>query len=324
MPVLDLSHFGKECGIHLFLIRIGVVPLSNFTLQWSIENADHGKLLRDFLKEQHISRRALTDIKFSGGRISIDGEEVTVRRPVCTGELVKVEFPREVKSESMEAEDIPLNIIYEDDALLVVYKPAGMSTIPSREHPTGSLANGIIGYYERISLFATVHIVTRLDRDTSGLVLIAKHRHIHHLLSHQQKDGRIKRVYEALAEGTFTNKFGTIEKPIGRKRNSIIEREVQEGGQYACTHYEVIQQFPTYAHVKLKLETGRTHQIRVHLSSIGHPLMGDDLYGGSPSKITRQALHCRKLEFFHPILKESLQFEATMPFDMQRLLGFED
>lgn len=320
MPVLDLSHFGKEYGIHLFLIRIGVVPLSNFILQWKIEKADDGKLLRDFLKEQDISKRALTDIKFSGGHISINGEEVTVRRPVYAGELLKVEFPREIKSESMEGEDIPLNIVYEDETVLVIHKPAGMSTIPSRDHPTGSLANAVIGYYERINLSATVHIVTRLDRDTSGLVLIAKHRHIHHLLSNQQKDGRIKRVYEAIAEGTFLNKHGTIEKPIGRKTGSIIEREVQEGGQYACTHYKVIQQFSTYAHVTLQLETGRTHQIRVHLSSIGHPLMGDDLYGGNTSKITRQALHCCKIEFFHPILKKTLQFEASVPFDMQQLL----
>lgn len=295
--------------------------MSNFTLQWSIEDADHGKLVRDFLKERGISKRALTDIKFSGGRISINGEEVTVRRPLNTGDLLKVDFPIEVKSESMAGEDIPLNIVYEDDTLLVINKPAGMSSIPSREHPTGSLANAIIGYYEHINLIATVHIVTRLDRDTSGLVLIAKHRHIHHLLSNQQKEGKIKRVYEAIAKGTFLDRLGTIEKPIGRKKESIIEREVQEGGQYACTHYEVIKQFPAFAHVKLKLETGRTHQIRVHLSSLGHPLLGDDLYGGDLSEIGRQALHCCKIQFIHPILREKFQFEVPLPKDMNQLLA---
>lgn len=294
--------------------------MSNFTLQWKIETADHGKLVRDFLKEQDISKRALTDIKFSGGRILIDGEEVTVRRPLHNGELLKVEFPIESKSESMSGEDIPLDIIYEDDSLFVVNKPAGMSTIPSREHPSGSLANGIIGYYERINLQATVHIVTRLDRDTSGLVLIAKHRHVHHLLSKQQKEGKVKRVYEAIAEGTFLYEKGTVEKPIGRKSDSIIEREVQEGGQYACTHYEVIEQFPAFAHVKLILETGRTHQIRVHLSSMGHPLLGDDLYGGHLSKMNRQALHCCHIQFFHPIIKETFQFAAPLPSDMKQLL----
>jgi 23S rRNA pseudouridine1911/1915/1917 synthase len=293
--------------------------LSRFTLQWKIKSADEGKLIKDFLKDEEISKASLTDIKFSGGRISLNNEEVTVRKSLKTGDVLLVEFPNELRSNSMKGEVIPLNILYEDPYLLIVNKPAGMNTIPSKEHPSGSLANGIIGYYEQISFSSTVHIVTRLDRDTSGLVLVAKHRHIHHLLSKQQKEGSVKRGYIAFAEGVFAEKKGTIEKPIGRKATSIIEREVQEEGQYACTHYEVLKQFPSFAQVKLNLETGRTHQIRVHLVSMGHPLLGDDLYGGEVSLINRQALHCYSLSFFHPIQKETLNFEIPLPSDMEFL-----
>lgn len=276
--------------------------------------------MKEFLKEQEISKTALTDIKFAGGAIRVNGEEVTVRRPLQEGDDLSVLFPLEKVSESMQGEDIPLHILYEDSSLMVLYKSAGMSTIPSREHPRGSLANALIGYYEKINLAATVHIVTRLDRDTSGLVLVAKHRHIHHLLSKQQRGGQIKRVYEALAEGVFSSKRGTIERPIGRKKDSIIEREVQEEGQYACTHYEVIKQNEAFAHVRLILETGRTHQIRVHLFHLGHPLLGDDLYGGQRQAIKRQALHCAQLTFFHPIKKESLHFSFPLPTDMEEVL----
>lgn len=291
----------------------------NFILEWKVPPADNGKLVRDFLQLQEISKAALTDIKFAGGAITVNGEEVTVRRQLEAGDILTVKFPEEFKSDTMLGEEITLDILYEDAYLLVVNKPAGMSTIPSREHPTGSLANAIIGYYEKINHAATVHIVTRLDRDTSGLVLIAKHRHIHHLLSKQQKNGKVQRVYEAFAQGVFSENRGTIEQPIGRKRDSIIEREVQQEGQYACTHFKVIKQYPVFAYVQLRLETGRTHQIRVHLSYIGHPLLGDDLYGGEALYMNRQALHCGHLTFLHPIKKEMLQIEISMPLDMQRL-----
>lgn len=292
--------------------------MSNFTLQWRIEKQDSGKLVREFLSEREISKASLTDIKFSGGRISVNEEEVTVRRVLVTGDLLQVEFPRE--ESTVQGEDLPLDILYEDPYFLVVNKPAGMNTIPSREHPSGSLANGLIGYYLRSGVAGTPHIVTRLDRDTSGLVLVAKHRHIHHLFSKQQRKGLVERTYEAIAEGVFTNGQGKIEYPIGRKKDSIIEREVQEEGQYACTHFHVIKQYEAYAHVRLKLETGRTHQIRVHLSHIGHPLCGDDLYGGTKREIMRQALHCCQLSFHHPFTKEILKYEQPLPLDMKRLL----
>lgn len=291
-----------------------------FTLHFEIQERDHGKMIREFLKEQEVSRTALTDIKYKGGRISINGVEVNVRKVLEVGEILLVEFPEEKRSEGIQGEDLPIEILYEDDYLLVVNKPPGMNTIPSREHPKGSLANGITGYYEKIGLNSTAHVVTRLDRDTSGVVLIAKHRHVHHLFSKQQQEQKIGRTYEAFAEGIFLRTQGTIDAPISRSINSIIERVVNPDGQYACTHYEVLSQCLSFAHVRLTPETGRTHQLRVHLSFLGHPLLGDDLYGGTDELIERQALHCRSIRFYHPFFKKEFEFTAPLPNDMHKLI----
>jgi 23S rRNA pseudouridine1911/1915/1917 synthase len=294
--------------------------MARFMLKWKIESSDVGKSVKEFLKEQKISKTALTDIKFRGGKIAVDEQEVNVRYPLQINDTLIIIFPEEEPSVGLLPEIISLDIVYEDEYVLVINKPQGMNTIPSREHPTGSLANGLIGYFQSIELQATTHIVTRLDRDTSGLVLVAKHRHVHHLLSEQQKRGLIKRTYAAFAEGIFKTISGSIEEPIGRKNSSIIEREVRRDGQYALTHFRVIQQFPSFAWLELQLATGRTHQIRVHLSYIGHPLLGDDLYGGGMESMSRQALHCKQLWFKHPFLNETLKFSSELPNDMKRLL----
>ncbi|MBI0579710.1 RluA family pseudouridine synthase [Neobacillus cucumis] len=293
---------------------------SQFELKWVIEKMDADRQIKDFLKDEEISRTALTDIKFKGGKILVNHEEVNVRYKLKTNDVLTLIFPKENPSEGVIGEDLPLNILFEDEYLLVVVKPPGMSTIPSREHPMGSLANALVGYYQQIGLESTSHIVTRLDRDTSGIVLIAKHRHVHHLFSKAQQKGMVKRTYEAFAGGMMEDNEGTIEKPIGRKEDSIIEREVRLDGQYACTHYKVMKRHKAFTHVELQLETGRTHQIRVHMSSIGHPLLGDDLYGGETTLLKRQALHCKKITFTHPFLKKEMTFTTKLPDDMQELL----
>ncbi|MGN1401533.1 MAG: RluA family pseudouridine synthase [Bacillus sp. (in: firmicutes)] len=292
--------------------------MTRFELKWNVGPDGHGKPLREFLREKSISKAALTDIKFKGGSILVDDEEQTVRYHLTEGESVKVLFPEEKPSEGLIPEDLPLRIVYEDQHVLVVDKPAYMNTIPSREHPCGSVANGIIGYYQRTGVMSTFHVVTRLDRDTSGLLLVAKHRHGHHILSEQQKKGTVNRTYEALVHGRLSGE-GTVEEPIGRKGTSIIEREVRADGQYACTLYRAIEFCGEYTRIELNLRTGRTHQIRVHMSHLGHPLLGDDLYGGSTEKMDRQALHCKKLSFIHPISEERLTFTADLPEDMKRI-----
>lgn len=283
-----------------------------------------GVLLREALSIWGISKRALTAIKFEGGFLAVNGEERNVRHQLQKGDVVDVYFPREEVSEGLTVEHGYLNIVYEDNAVLILNKPPYQSTIPSREHPVGSIANFVCGYFEQQAVYSTVHIVTRLDRDTSGLLCIAKHRHVHHLLSQAQKNRQISREYEAIVHGHIREDTLSIIAPIGRTDTSIIEREVREDGQFAHTDMRVINRFTVNGeqrtHVKLILHTGRTHQIRVHMAYIGHPLLGDELYGGSRASIARQALHCVTLMLYHPFTGEKLLFGSELPEDMQQLL----
>ncbi|MBM7717351.1 RluA family pseudouridine synthase [Siminovitchia sp. FSL H7-0308] len=294
--------------------------MRQYKLSWIVKSSENEKTIKQFLVEKQISRRALTKIKFQGGSIKVNGIEKNVRYVLKFGDRLEVEFPEEAKNEQLTKENIPLDILYEDRDLLVVNKPPQMNTIPSREHPGGSIANALAYYYEQKGISAAVHIVTRLDRNTSGLLLVAKHRHAHHLCSILQQKNEIARSYEGVASGVFSKKEDVIDAPIGRKLSSIIEREVRDDGKRAVTKYEVLQQFHDAAHVKIWLETGRTHQIRVHFSYIGHPLLGDELYGGPTDLMKRQALHCSELRFFHPFLHKELHFNAPLPLDLKQVL----
>lgn len=291
------------------------------SLQWAVAEPEQDQLLREFLKSKDISKRSLTHIKYDGGKIEVNGVESTVRRKLTKGDVVKITFPEEIRSHSLKGEPIQLDILYEDDWVLVINKPPFMNTIPSREHPHGSVANAIAGKYDLQAYPGAVHIATRLDRNTSGIMLVAKHTHAHHLISMMQQEGSVHRFYTAIVHGSLNPPKGIIRSPIGRKDSSIIEREVRADGQIAITHYETLKRFPGLTVVQLKLETGRTHQIRVHLQSIGHPIIGDDLYGGKQELINRQALHCSELNFDHPFTGEQMTFETSLPKDMQNLLS---
>ena len=281
-------------------------------------------LLRDAIRKYGISKKALTSIKYEGGKILVNGEEKTVRHELKVGDVVSLIFPEEKKSEGLIPEFGDFPILFEDDHILIILKEAGISTIPSREHPNGTIANKVAGYYQSKGIASTVHIVTRLDKDTSGIICIAKHRHAHHLLSEMQKTGSIYRTYEAIVHGHVMEDSFTIEAPIGRKNGSIIERIITSEGKYAKTTVQVIKRFTfqeeNITHVQLNLHTGRTHQIRVHMMSIGHPLIGDDLYGGSRFLIDRQALHAKSIKLIHPFTKENLLIEASFPKDMNQIL----
>ena len=280
-------------------------------------------LLRDAITKWGISKRALTSIKFNGGGIFVNNIEQNVRYKLMPGDTVKIIFPAEEVSEGLVPQFGNLNVVYEDDALLVIDKPAYMSTIPSREHPDGSVANFVCGYLQQQGLASTVHIVTRLDRDTSGLMCIAKHRHIHHLMSEAQKRGDVHRQYEAIVYGAVQSQ--SIIAPIGRKDTSIIEREVRADGQFAHTDVTLLQHVivkdMVLSHIRLKLHTGRTHQIRVHMAYIGHPLVGDALYGGNKQLIDRHALHCVSLSFEHPLTKEQLSFSSELQSSLKKLIN---
>ncbi|UPM53427.1 RluA family pseudouridine synthase [Gottfriedia acidiceleris] len=295
--------------------------MKQFSLSWEVKKEHNGILLREFLKLKELSKRALTDIKFQGGKITVNGVEKTVRTILQELDLVQIYFPIEKPSEDLIAEDIPFEIVYEDDAVLVINKPFGIPSIPSREHPNGTVANGLLFYYQTIGLQSTIHIVTRLDKDTSGLMLVAKNRYIHYLFSKNELKN-VQRKYLAIVHGQMNDTEGVIRAKIARKSDSIIERIVSEEGQEAITYYKVLLVNRDYSVVELELETGRTHQIRVHMSSIGHPLIGDDLYGGNTDRLKRQALHSYQLSFVHPIDETEKNFEIALPADLERLLDW--
>lgn len=293
-----------------------------FTIQFTCEQS--GQILREAIAQYGISKRALTSIKYDGGKITVNGDEQNVRHCLKQGDHVQIVFPAEQSSEGLIPEYEPLHIVYEDDAVLVINKPPYMNTIPSREHPTGSVANHVLGYYKKQGIQSTIHIVTRLDRDTSGLMCIAKHRHVHHLLSEMQQNGKLHRQYEALVHGHVSSSNVSIVQPIGRKSTSIIEREVRADGQFAHTTLKTLRHFQhdgeAMSHIRLKLLTGRTHQIRVHCAHIGHPLVGDELYGGSRLHLPHQALQCVSLAFYHPILHKEMEFTCALNDQMANLM----
>lgn len=216
--------------------------------------------------------------------------------------------------------ELPLNICYEDEYLIVIDKPAGQLVHPTTKEHYNTLANGILFYYQQKGLPLSFHPVHRLDKDTSGLVLIAKMPHIQHLFSFTQPK-TLKRIYQALVLGIPTPSEALINAPIDRKPDSIIERMVAETGQEALTHYKTIKNFQTFSLLEVELMTGRTHQIRVHLSYIGHPILGDDLYGGPTNLIHRQALHAKSLSFIHPVTKQKIEVISRLSKDIQNIIN---
>ncbi|EMX4397977.1 RluA family pseudouridine synthase [Listeria innocua] len=290
-------------------------------LEWQVKNEEDGLLLRTFLKSKHISKQLLTAVKFGvDGKIEVNNEEQNVLYHVKTDDKVRLTFPTEQQNERLLAEHTDLEVVFEDDFLLIINKPAGMASIPSQYHPTGSVANFVKGHYENQGLTSAIHIVTRLDRETSGLMLIAKNRYAHARLSSFLQQGLLKRRYQAFTSGTLEEEAGSIEAPIGRKDVSIMERFVTPEGKYAKTNYEVLMRYNGFDHLAIQLETGRTHQIRVHFSYIGHPLIGDDMYGGDQVLLKRQALHSCHLHLVHPVTEEYMAFDLPLPEDMEQII----
>ncbi len=272
-----------------------------------------GLNVRDYLlSEVNLSRQTLKKIKFSGGAIYLNNEPVNVRAPVKKGDTIDCLLPKEPRSPSLYPVDMPLDIIYEDDFVLIINKPAGLPVMPKMGHDKPSLAHGLIHYYDQTKLPYTVHIVTRLDQDTSGLVLVAKHQLAHGYF----RDMKVKRRYAALVEGALKQKAGIVTLPIDRRVGSIIERCVDDAGKFAETHYRVVEETETMSLLNIELKTGRTHQIRVHFSHLRHPLLGDTLYGGTKGQVKRQALHCYHVAFTHPYTNETLSFDAPWPEDL--------
>ena len=222
------------------------------------------------------------------------------------------------RSEKIPAVNIPFRIIYEDEDILVVDKPAGLPMHPSMKNYHYSLANGLVWYYQQQKEAFIFRCANRLDRDTSGLTVVAKHMLSANILSGMGYRHEIEREYLAIVRGNVFPPSGTIDAPLSRMEGSIIERKVDfEHGERALTHYRVVEEKNGHSLVSLRLETGRTHQIRIHLKYLGFPLVGDYLYNPDMEYISRQALHSCRLRFVHPITKERMEFRAPLPEDMQ-------
>ena len=250
-------------------------------------------------------------------KIELNHMPCDTREPGTSGDIITVNFDYEEDNSNIVPKKMNLNIVFEDDWLLVVNKPAGIAIHPSVLHYSDSLCNGIRFYFDTIGLKKKIRPVNRLDLNTSGLVVFAKCEYIQECLINQMKNNQFKKEYLAVCDRIFDEKSGTINLPIARKENSIIERCISENGQTAITHYEVLKEFDNYSLVKCSLETGRTHQIRVHMSAIGHPLLGDSLYGSISDLINRQALHCFNLQFIHPVYNNDLNFWGDLPNDFK-------
>lgn len=250
-------------------------------------------------------------------KIELNHKPCDTRKTCTLGDTITINFDYKEDNSNIVPTKMDLNIVFEDDWLLVVNKPAGIAIHPSVLHYSDSLCNGIRFYFDKIGLKKKIRPVNRLDLNTSGLVVFAKCEYIQECLINQMKNKQFKKEYLAVCNGFFDKKSGTINLPISRKENSIIERCISENGQTAITHYEVLKEFDNYSLVKCSLETGRTHQIRVHMSAIGHPLLGDSLYGSISDLINRQALHCFNLQFIHPVYNNDLNFWGDLPNDFK-------
>ncbi|PMC40176.1 RluA family pseudouridine synthase [Bacillus sp. UMB0899] len=219
-------------------------------------------------------------------------------------------------------ENTTVDILYEDDHLLIVNKPPGMDTHPNEPNQKGTLANAIAYYYQLNGLQIRVRHIHRLDRDTSGAVIFAKHDLAQSILDQDLQVKKIKRTYLAIVKGKLPKPTGTIDKPIGRDRHHATRRRVSPNGQIAITHYKIERYDPktNLSILLLQLDTGRTHQIRVHLSSMNHPIIGDTLYGGRKDLIKRQALHAKSIALTHPLTHEKVEVEASIPEDILAII----
>lgn len=280
-------------------------------------------LVRTFLKRQGISKKLLAKIKFQGGKILVNETEQNVLFSLKAHDIVTVVIPDEEPHETLLADDVPIEIVFEDEHLLIVNKPAGIASIPAQYHPRGTMANRVKAYYvNKEYADQVVHVVTRLDRDTSGLMLFAKHGFAHAKLDQGLQQNQFVKKYQALVSGEVESlqDHGNISLPIGRDLSSLVKRQVIETGQKAETEYWLKKRNQACALVDIQLHTGRTHQIRVHLSAIGCPLLGDDLYEGAMDLgIERQALHCYSLSFPHPFREERMSFELPLANDMAKI-----
>ena len=296
-------------------------------LEFSVDGSENGIRIDRYLSEKNaeLSRSYLQKLLKEQG-ITVNGREVKANYTVQAGDEIRISLP-DLSEPDILPEDIPLDILYEDEDVMVVNKPKGMVVHPSAGHTSGTLVNAILfhcqGNLSGINGVMRPGIVHRIDKDTTGALLICKNDVAHRDLAEQLKEHSIKRRYRAIVSGNLKDDEGTVEGPIGRHPVDRKKMAINyKNGKEAITHYKVLERFGNATYIECRLETGRTHQIRVHMTSIGHPLLGDEVYGSgkNPYHLQGQALHAMVLGFVHPRTGEYLEFTAPLPEYFTNLL----
>lgn len=293
----------------------------NRTIIYHITKEEAGLRVEQFLKRRGYSSQNIALIKRMPKSILVNGTHYYMRDTVSDGDCLCVRIQEITYSEKIPPSKIPLDIVYEDEDIIVINKSAGMPIHPSMNNYTYSLANGLAWYYQKQGKPFIFRCCNRLDRDTSGLTVVAKHLVSGSVLSAMTRRHQMHREYLAISKGKVSPESGTITAPLARKPGTIIERTIDfEHGEHAVTHYHLLKYENGHSLVSLYLETGRTHQIRIHMKHLGYPLIGDYLYNPDMTYIGRQALHSHRLSFPHPITGKYMEFCAPLPDDMNSVL----
>lgn len=298
-------------------------------LAYTVPPSDDGLELRTVLQRRlHLSRKLLSRVKLTEKGITVNGERKYINARVQTGDLVEVRMEEE-QSDDILPQDLPLDILFEDKHLLVVNKPAGMIVHPTHGHYVNTLANAVVYHWQQRGEQVRFRPVHRLDRETSGVLAVAKNPYVHQQVSEQMKVNKVEKQYLALVYGSVAQDQGTIDAPIDRDPQEPHVRIVTPCGYPSITHYRVVERFEGETLVSIRLETGRTHQIRVHMKHIGHPLVGDKMYLPDSDihlpdivpHLDRHALHAERLAFGHPVSGDWSVFTAGLPDDIANLLS---
>ena len=291
-------------------------------LSLKVDEQHHNTSLSHFLKTAVSASKPVIHYWMEYQKVRLNQKPAHQAAKVCTGDQIIIDL-FETEESDVTPEYGELEVLFEDEHLFIVQKPAGLPTHPNEQGQTGTLANLVAFHFQANGEEKRVRHIHRLDQDTSGTVIFAKHRLAHAALDQMLSKKTITRTYIAIAEGLFKKKKGTIDEAIGRDKHHAVRRRISPTGQKAVTHFQVMDMNKRLqmTAVKLQLETGRTHQIRVHLSSLGYPLAGDTLYGGVRNHINRCALHAKEVDMKHPFTGEHLIIEAPLPPDMAQLMN---
>lgn len=289
--------------------------------EYTVKDEEADIRVREILKRRlGFSSRLMRKVKNDGG-VACNGQPVKMNEKIKVGDRITVSLPKE--ESHFTPEPIPIDIVYEDEDLLLINKQPGYVVHPTKGHPCHTIANGIMDQMLKREQQYKIRFINRLDMDTSGLLAIAKNAYGQDDLAKQMEEGVVVKKYVALVRGIIKEESGTIDLPIGKEQEDQVKRAVVEDGAPSVTHYRVLERFAKgYSLIEVILETGRTHQIRVHMTHIGYPIVGDVLYGKAEVfLIERQALHAQSLSFFHPVTKAPIEVNAPLPADLTAALN---